>query len=99
MIKGQIEKKVQYGGKKSSVGWKRIPNTNEEGTNRKKKSNMEGINWKKNLYNRNKEGTNRKKKSNIEKKWWYKKEIMKGQIETDTEKNMPLMNERKNLGR
>ena len=24
---------------------------------------------------------------------------MKGQIETDTEKNMPLMNERKNLGR
>ena len=37
MSKGQIEKKVQYGGKKSSVGWKRIPNTNEEGTNRKKK--------------------------------------------------------------
>ena len=54
--------------KKSSVGWKKMPNTNEEGTNRKKKSNMEGINWKKNLYNGNKEGTNRKKKSNIEKK-------------------------------
>ena len=33
--------------KKSLVGWKKMPNTNEEGTNRKKKSNMEGINWKK----------------------------------------------------
>ena len=47
MSKGQIEKKFNIE-KKSSVGWKKnMPNTNEEGKNRKKKSKMEGINWKK----------------------------------------------------
>ncbi len=52
-MKGRIEEgKNRTKEKKSLVGWrKKMPNTNEEGTNRKKKSNMEGINWKKKLYN------------------------------------------------
>ena len=74
MSKGQIEKKCSILKKKSSAGLrKKIPNTNEEGINWKKKRSwtkgkIEWMDKKKHMYDGNKEGTNSKKNSNIEKK-------------------------------